>query len=83
MNTQTRGPHRRQLILGGAVTLAAAAAPRLSRAQSTDLKIGMAASVSAMDPHYHLLATNMSVLAHMFEPFLLVLASFRELVVVE
>jgi len=35
---------------------------------AADLKIGMAGAVSAADPHYHLLATNQSVLSHMFEP---------------
>ncbi len=46
--------------------LALAVAPLSSHA--ADLKIGMAAALSAADPHYHLLATNMSVLAHIFEP---------------
>lgn len=36
-------------------------------AVSADVKIGMAAALSSADPHYHLLATNMSVLAHIFE----------------
>jgi peptide/nickel transport system substrate-binding protein len=36
-------------------------------APAADVRIGMAAALSAADPHYHLLATNMSVLAHIFE----------------
>lgn len=37
------------------------------QARAADLTIGMAAAPTAIDPHYHLLATNMSIDAHMFE----------------
>jgi len=36
-------------------------------ARAADLTIGMATAPTALDPHFHLLATNMSIDAHMFE----------------
>src|SRR5690348_5763489 len=39
--------------------------PVASRA--AELTIGMATAPTALDPHYHLLATNMSIDAHIFE----------------
>jgi len=36
-------------------------------AKAQDLRIGLAAEPSAMDPHYHNLAPNNSILSHVFE----------------
>src|SRR3954452_9957312 len=49
-------------------TLAAALLTLLPAAsEAAELTIGMATAPTALDPHYHLLATNMSIDAHMFE----------------
>lgn len=60
------GISRRALLGSGALLAAAMARP--AWAAPASLRIGMAAAPSAMDPHYHLLATNQSVLSHIFEP---------------
>jgi peptide/nickel transport system substrate-binding protein len=43
------------------------AAVTATDARANDLTIGMAAAPTAIDPHYHLLATNMSIDSHIFE----------------
>jgi peptide/nickel transport system substrate-binding protein len=57
----------RRIIINALLILAATFGSSHAQPAKTDLKIGMAAGLSAADPHYHLLATNMSVLAHIFE----------------
>jgi peptide/nickel transport system substrate-binding protein len=56
---------RRGALAGAA--MAAALRPWGARAEGAAVTIGMAAAPSAIDPHYHLLATNMSVASHIFE----------------
>ena len=48
-----------------AVTIAVGAL--LSPASAKDLKVGLSAEPSAMDPHYHNLTPNNSLLSHVFE----------------
>src|SRR4051794_2546107 len=50
----------RALIVAALALLPAAAS-------AAELTIGMATAPTAIDPHYHLLATNMSIDAHIFE----------------
>src|SRR5580698_10114027 len=58
----------RRTVVGASLVLVAMFSFGVAKpAVSSDVKIGMAAALSAADPHYHLLATNMSVLAHIFE----------------
>ena len=66
MTWNRHGSIERRSVLAGA---AAALWPWQAGAQppADAVTIGMAAAPSAIDPHYHLLATNMSVAAHMFE----------------
>ncbi|MBV9785449.1 MAG: ABC transporter substrate-binding protein [Acidisphaera sp.] len=56
---------RRRFVTRLAVAMLAAVLATGARA--AELTIGMAAAPTAIDPHYHLLATNMSIDAHMFE----------------
>jgi peptide/nickel transport system substrate-binding protein len=67
MNTRIIGGTRSRRAVIGALLLLTAIFGQARPAAAGDLKIGMAAALSAVDPHYHLLATNMSVLAHIFE----------------
>jgi peptide/nickel transport system substrate-binding protein len=61
-----QGFGRRRLLQASAGLLAVPATSPAWAAEAA-LRIGMAAAPSAMDPHYHLLATNQSVLSHVFE----------------
>src|SRR5664279_5311487 len=54
---------RRYFLL---ITLAAAAACAAASAQGADLSIGLAADVTAIDPHYHNVTPNNNVAAHLF-----------------
>ena len=63
--------HQRYLASCLRATLALSAATGLwaaARAEAASLTIGMATAPTAIDPHFHLLATNMSISAHIFEP---------------
>jgi peptide/nickel transport system substrate-binding protein len=53
----------RRLLLAPAVATGVGLVP----ARAADLRIGTSATTSAMDPHFHLLAFNMSVMAHLFQ----------------
>ena len=58
----------RELAMLASLTIAVVGGVGLPRPSgAAELKIGMAGALSAVDPQYHLLATNMSVLAHIFE----------------
>lgn len=50
-----------------AVAVAMAAGAGLSPAVAKDLRVGLSAEPSAMDPHYHNLTPNNSLLSHVFE----------------
>src|SRR5664279_5772468 len=54
---------RRYFLL---ITLAAAAACAAASARGADLSIGLAADVTAIDPHYHNVTPNNNVAAHIF-----------------
>lgn len=54
---------RTMLMAAGLALAAAAAAP----ASAEDLRIGLAAEPSAMDPHFHNLSPNNGMLSHIFE----------------
>src|SRR5258707_4233506 len=49
------------------LALAAAAAGWMTAAQGQELKIGLPSEPSAMDPHFHNLTPNNSLLRHIFE----------------
>jgi peptide/nickel transport system substrate-binding protein len=55
------------MIFLRAATLALALALIVNPGRAQDLRIGLAAEPSAMDPHYHNLAPNNSILSHVFE----------------
>jgi peptide/nickel transport system substrate-binding protein len=50
-----------------AIALALAAAGWIAGAQAQELKIGLSAEPSAMDPHFHNLTPNNSLLRHIFD----------------
>lgn len=58
----------RSLALAATVLagFAAAAAPRAARAQ--DITVAVAAPITSIDPHYHVLTPNEALAAHIFEP---------------
>ena len=53
----------RRVLLALVVLACVTGAP----ARAAELRIGTSAATSAMDPHFHLLAFNMSVMAHIFQ----------------
>ncbi|MCW3477217.1 ABC transporter substrate-binding protein [Limobrevibacterium gyesilva] len=67
MTQATQPALGRRLLLQASAGLLALPASRAAWAKDATLRIGMAAAPSAMDPHYHVLATNQSVLSHIFE----------------
>jgi len=46
-------------------------------AQAADIKIGLAAEPTAMDPHFHNLTPNNQVVMHVFEPLIIANAKFE------
>src|SRR4051812_13186963 len=57
-------------------TLVAAAAILCANAGAVDLKIGLAAEPTALDPHFHNLTPTNQVVLHMFEPLVSAAADF-------
>jgi peptide/nickel transport system substrate-binding protein len=57
----------RSSIAAKAIALAIIAAGSLACAQAQELKIGLSAEPSAMDPHFHNLTPNNSLLRHIFD----------------
>jgi peptide/nickel transport system substrate-binding protein len=55
------------MISGKQILTAIAAAGWIASAQAQELKIGLSAEPSAMDPHFHNLTPNNSLLRHIFE----------------
>ena len=55
------------MILVRALVLAFALALLGNTGWAQDLRVGLSAEPSAMDPHYHNLAPNNSILSHVFE----------------
>ena len=53
----------RAICVAAAVSVAAFASP----ASAADLKVGLAAPPSAMDPHFHVLTPNISLLSHIYD----------------
>lgn len=51
----------------GVATIVIAASALIGAASAKDLRIGLSAEPSAMDPHYHNLTPNNSLLSHVFE----------------
>jgi peptide/nickel transport system substrate-binding protein len=66
MGTFMLRQHLHRLALGLCLALPAAA-PAAAR----DLTIGLASSVTAIDPHYHFTGANMSMSRHFFDPLIL------------
>jgi peptide/nickel transport system substrate-binding protein len=57
----------KQIVRLGPIALVAAAAGWMTAAQGQELKIGLSAEPSAMDPHFHNLTPNNSLLRHIFD----------------
>ena len=55
------------MVAARTLSLVFALALLVANAQAQELKVGLAAEPSAMDPHYHNLAPNNSILSHVFE----------------
>src|ERR1700687_1239337 len=60
----------KQIVRLGPIALVAAAAGWMTAAQGQELKIGLSAEPSAMDPHFHNLTPNNSLLRHIFDRLL-------------
>jgi peptide/nickel transport system substrate-binding protein len=54
-----------------AATLVAAAIPFAHAAKEREVSIGLQSPVTSMDPHYHNLSPNNSLLLHVYEPLIL------------
>ena len=50
--------------------LAIAALPAAALAKDREVSIGLQAAITSMDPHYHNLSPNNSMMLHMFEPLI-------------
>ena len=48
----------------------AQATPKVTVAKPRDISIGLQAAITSMDPHYHNLSPNNSLLRHVFEPLI-------------
>src|ERR1700676_4768195 len=57
----------KQIVWLGPIALLVAAAGWTTAAQGQELKIGLSAEPSAMDPHFHNLTPNNSLLRHIFD----------------
>src|SRR5215470_9687453 len=57
----------RQIACLKGVALAVVAAGWIAAAQAQEMKIGLSAEPSAMDPHFHNLTPNNSLLRHIFD----------------
>ena len=55
---------------GCAVLLAAAALPATAQPKPRDISIGLQAAITSMDPHFHNLSPNNSMMLHFFEPLI-------------
>lgn len=64
---QTRETDRRPRVARGATLLAALLALGAGAAQARDLRIGLAAEPTSVDPHFHNLGPNNSLRRHIFE----------------
>jgi peptide/nickel transport system substrate-binding protein len=60
----------RKIIHFGAVVLLAAALPASAQSKPRDINIGLQAAITSMDPHYHNLSPNNSMMLHLFEPLI-------------
>ena len=60
--------------------LACVAAFLASAASARDVSVGLQSPVTSMDPHYHNLSPNNSLLIHIFEPLVSRVAAHRRLV---
>ena len=61
----------RHFIPGCAVFALAAALPAAAQNKPRDINIGLQAAITSMDPHYHNLSPNNSMMLHLFEPLIM------------
>ena len=61
----------RHFIPGCAVFVLAAALPAAAQNKPRDINIGLQAAITSMDPHYHNLSPNNSMMLHLFEPLIM------------
>ena len=60
-----------RLFTSGCVALLLAAAlPAAAQNKPRDINIGLQAAITSMDPHYHNLSPNNSMMLHLFEPLI-------------
>jgi len=60
----------RKIIFFGTAILLAAALPASAQGKPRDINIGLQAAITSMDPHYHNLSPNNSMMLHLFEPLI-------------
>ena len=57
-------------ISGCALLMFAAMVPASAQTRPRDINIGLQAAITSMDPHFHNLTPNNSMLLHLFEPLI-------------
>jgi len=60
----------RRLLSFGAVLMLTVAVPAMAQGKPRDINIGLQAAITSMDPHYHNLSPNNSMMLHLFEPLI-------------